>query len=97
MCVCVCVCVCVLDRAHVVIGIEHTGDVFSKVTVKNSLDVVTMVNCNTIKYTTNKSLSLSLSLFLSLSLSPSLSHTQYNAKYTVYYAYVERHTVSNSQ
>ena len=46
VCMCVCVCVCVSASAHIVIGVEHTSDVFSKVTVKNSLDVVTMVNCN---------------------------------------------------
>ena len=37
-------CVYVCKWSHIVIGVEHTSDIFGKVTVKNSLDVVTMVN-----------------------------------------------------
>ena len=102
-------CVCVfVASAHIVIGVEHTSDVFSKVTVKNSLDVVTMVNCNAIMYVKHTSLSLSLSLSPSLSLTHThmyvciqlvqCEHIAYHTcMYMYMYMYGERHTAKHSQ
>ena len=48
MCVCVSVhaSVCVCDVTHIVIRIEHTGDILSQVAIEHGLDVVTMVDCS---------------------------------------------------